>query len=165
MPLVDIMIDQIGTARKTLEDGRSWIPTWQIATPDGSYQLATEFDAKAPEQRERVLRLVSRFMTWKLATSYVLTAEVWLGPEFKHGGEEAILSVGVSRHERVGLVQRIRHRDPLTFTSPEWLTAEQIDEIYSSLLPGKTSEISLEEIAELKSIFGDGGEMQAERLS
>ncbi len=36
---------------------------------------------------------------------------------------------------------------------------------YFSLLPSKTSEITIEEIAELCAIFGDGGEMQAERLS
>ena len=63
--------------------------------------------------------------------------------------EDAILAVGVSRHERVGLVQRIRRRDPLTLTSPEWLTAEQIDETYSSLLPSRTGEITANEIAEL----------------
>jgi hypothetical protein len=162
MSLVDIMIDQIGTARRTLEDGKAFVPTWQIATPSGTYHLTTEFDPKMPEQRERVMLLVSRFMAWKLAMSYVLTAEVWLGPEFKHGGEEAILSVGVSRHERIGLVQRIRHRDPLNVTSPEWLTADQIDEAYTALLPSKTSEITAEEIEQLFSIFGDGGEMQAD---
>jgi len=36
------------------------------------------------------------------------------------------------------------------------LRADQLDEIYTSLLPGKATEISLEEIAELTSIFGDG---------
>jgi len=108
-----------------------------------------------PEQRERVMLLVSRFMAWKLAMSYVLTAEVWLGPEFKHGGEEAILSVGVSRHERIGLVQRIRHRDPLNVTSPEWLTADQIDEAYTALLPSKTSEITAEEIEQLFSVTAE----------
>jgi hypothetical protein len=66
MSLVDIMIDQMGTARRTLEDGKPLVPTWQIATPEGSYHLVTEFDAKMPEQRERVMLLVSRFMTWKL---------------------------------------------------------------------------------------------------
>ena len=165
MSLIDIMIDQMGTARRTLENGQPLVPTWQIATPEGRYQLVTEFDSSRPELRERVMRLVSRFMAWKLATSFVLTAEVWFGPEFKHGGEEAILSVGVSRHERTALVQRIRKRDPLTFTSPEWLQADQIDEAYTALLPAKTSEITAEEIAELTATFGEDGEMEAERLS
>jgi hypothetical protein len=165
MSFVDIMIDQIGSARRTIEEGRPWVPTWQIATPEGSYHLATEFNSRMPEQRERAMHLVSRFMAWKLATSFVLTAEVWFGPEHKHGGGEAILSVGVSRHERIGLVQRIRKRDPLTLTTPEWLTAEQIDEAYTALLPSRTSEITAQEIEQLTSIFGDGGEMQADLLS
>ena len=94
MSLIDIMIDQMGDARRALEDGKPVVPTWVIATPEGTYRIYTEFDAAKPEQRERALLLVSRFMTWRLATSFVLTSEVWLGPEFKHGGEQAILSVG-----------------------------------------------------------------------
>ena len=163
MSLVDIMIDQIGDARRALEDGKPVVPVWVIKTPEGNYRVYTEFDAAKPEQRERALLLVSRFMTWRLATSFVLTAEMRLST----GGseEEAILAVGVSRHERVGLVQRIRRRDPLSLTSPEWLTAEQIDEKYSCLLPSRKSEITADEIAELASIFGEDGEMAAERLS
>ena len=147
MSLVDIMIDQIGDARRTLEDGKPVVPVWVIKTPEGSYRVYTEFDAAKSEQRERALRLVSRFMTWRLATSFVLTAEMRLSTEGSE--EDAILAVGVSRHERVGLVQRIRRRDPLTLTSPEWLTAAQIDETYSSLLPSRKSEITADEIAEL----------------
>jgi hypothetical protein len=163
MPLVDIMIDQMGDARRALEDGKPVVPVWVIATPEGSYRVYTEFDAAKPEQRERALLLVSRFMTWRLATSFVLTAEMRLSI----GGseEDAIMAVGVSRHEGVGLVQRIRRRDPLTLTSPEWLTSERIDERYSSLLPSRKSEITADEIAELSAVFGEDGEMAAERLS
>jgi hypothetical protein len=163
MSLVDTMIDQIGDARRTLEDGKPMVPVWMIKTPEGTYRIHTEFDAGKPEQRERALLLVSRFMTWRLATSFVLTAEMRLSTE--GSGEDSILAVGVSRQERVGLVQRIRRRDPLTLTSPEWLIAEQIDETYSSLLPSRKSEITAGEIAELASIFGEDGEMAAERLS
>ena len=102
-------------------------------------------------------------MTWRLATSFVLTAEMRLSVEGSAG--EAILAVGVSRRERVGLVQRTRRRDPLTLTSPEWLTAEQIDETYSSSLPSRKSEITIDEIAELTAVFGENGEMAAERRS
>ena len=87
-------------------------------------------------------------MTWRLATSFVLTAE--MRPSTAESGEDAMLAVGVSRHERVGLVQRIRR---------------QIDERYSSLLPSRKGGITAEEITELTSIFGENGEMAAERLS
>jgi hypothetical protein len=50
-------------------------------------------------------------------------------------------------------------------TSPEWLTAKQIDETYSSLLPSRKSEITVDEIAEFTAVFGENGEMAAERLS
>jgi hypothetical protein len=165
MSLIDIIIDQNGTARKILEDGEEIVPSWRIATPEGSYLIFTRFDRDQPEQRQRALLLISRFMAWKLATSFVLTAETWLGFEKGREGEEAILIVGASRHERLGLVQRIEDRDPLRLGPPEWLQADQIDEAYFSLLTSKTSEITIEEIAELTSIFGEGGEMAAERLS
>jgi hypothetical protein len=34
-----------------------------------------------------------------------------------------------------------------------------------NLLPEKTSEITFEEIAELSAVFGEGGEMQADRVA
>jgi hypothetical protein len=46
-----------------------------------------------------------------------------------------------------------------------WLAPEQVDDTYFSLLPAKATEITIEEIAELSAVFGQGGELQAERLS
>jgi len=48
MSLVDIMIDQIGDARRTIEDGKPLVPVWVIATPEGSYRVYTEFDTTKP---------------------------------------------------------------------------------------------------------------------
>jgi hypothetical protein len=45
-------------------------------------------------------------MAWKSATAYVLTAETWLGPQRTRSGEEAVLTIGVSRRERVGVIRR-----------------------------------------------------------
>jgi hypothetical protein len=73
-------------------------------------------------------------MSWKMATRLVLTGETWLGPETARSGEEALLVVGVSHRERLGLVQRITGRDPVTFGLPEWLMPEQVDETYFRLL-------------------------------
>ena len=165
MSLIDIMIDQLSSTRMFVEDGGAAIPVWRIATPEGSYLVFTPFDHDKPEQRERVLLLISRFMAWKMATSFVLTAQTWLGAEATHPGDEALLIVGVSRHERMGLVQRITERDPVGFGSPEWLMPDQIDETYFRLLPSGASEISVEEVQELAVIFGEGGELAAERLS
>ncbi len=81
MSLIDIMIDQLSSTRLFVEDGGECLPVWRIATPEGSYLIFTRFDHDKPEQRERVLLLMSRFMAWKTATSFVLTAETWLGAE------------------------------------------------------------------------------------
>lgn len=165
MSLVDIMIDQMSTARGIIEDGGEVVPVWRVATPEGSYLIFTRFDHDKPEQRQRALLLISRFMAWKLATSFVLAAESLVGSQETGAREEAIQVIGVSRNERFGLVQRIEERDPLRLGLPEWLQADQIDEDYLDLLPSRSSEITADEIAKLTSIFGKDGEMAAERLS
>jgi hypothetical protein len=165
MPLIDIMIDQLSSTRMFVEDGGEAIPVWRIATPEGSYLVFTRLDHDKPEQRERVLLLMARFMAWKMATSFVLTAQTWLGAEVTRSGDEALLVVGVSRQERLGLAQRITGRDPVSFGTPEWLMPDQVDETYFRLLPSGTSEITEKEAHELAVIFGKDGELAAEQIS
>jgi hypothetical protein len=74
-------------------DGHEVVPAWRILAPDGDFIILTQFDPDKPEQRERAFALVPRFMAWKLATGFVLTAETWLGPERTRPGEEAVLRV------------------------------------------------------------------------
>ena len=165
MSLTALIIEQIGAARTIVQDGAEVVPVWRINTPEGSYLIFTRFDHDKPEQRERLFVLISRFMTWKMATSFVLTAETWLGAEETREGDEALLVIGVSHHERLGLIQRITGRDPVSFGSPEWLMPDQIDETYFRLLPSGVSEITAKEAQELAFVFGEGGELMAERLS
>jgi hypothetical protein len=165
MSLTALMIEQIGAARTIVEDGAEVVPAWRINTPEGSYLVFTRFDHDKPEQRERLFVLISRFMTWKMATSFVLTAETWLGAEGTREGDEALLAIGASHHERLGLVQRITGRDLVNFGPPEWLMRDQIDETYFRLLPTGVSEITAKEQQELAFVFGVDGELPAERLS
>ena len=165
MSLIDIMIDQLSSTRLFVEDGGAAIPVWRIATPEGSYLVFTRFDHDKPEQRERVLLLITKFMAWKMATSFVLTLQTWLGAEATHSGDEALHVIGVSQHEQMGLVQRITGRDPVSFGTPEWLVPDQVDDTYFKLLPTSRSEITAEEARELAVIFGKDGELAAERLS
>lgn len=79
-----------------------------------------------------------------MATSFVLTAETWLGAEEMREGDEALLAIGVSHHERL-VVQRITGRDPVNFGTPEWLKPDQIDETYFRLLPAGIGEITAKE--------------------
>ena len=146
-------------------DGAEVVPAWRITAPEGSFLVLTWFDTDKPEQRERVLFLISRFMAWRMATSFVLTAETWLGSAGTRSGEEALLVVGISYHERRAAMQRFRRATVVTFTPVEWLINEQVEEAYFKLLPTGRSEITAEEAAELAIIFGKDGEMAAERLS
>ena len=72
------MLDQLATARRIVEDGQEVDPAWLINTPEGTYLVFTRFDPDKPEERERALYLITRFMTWKLATSFVLNATIGL---------------------------------------------------------------------------------------
>jgi hypothetical protein len=146
MSVTALMIEQIGAARTIVESGAEVIPVWRINTPEGSYLVFTRFERDEPEQRERLLHLMMRFMMWKMATSFVLTVETWLGAEETREGDEALLAIGVSHHERLGLLERITERDPVSFGPPEWLTHEQIDEAYFRLLPSGASEITDKEV-------------------
>ena len=111
MSLTALMIEQIGAARTIVEDGAEVVPVWRINTPEGTYLVFTRFDHDKPEQRERLLHLMARFMVWKMATSFVLTAETWLGAKETREGDEALLVIGVSHHERLGRTLRIETRD------------------------------------------------------
>jgi hypothetical protein len=164
MSLPDIMLDQLAVARRIVEDGAEVIPAWRITTPEGSFLVLTRFDHNKEGQRERALFLISKFMAWKLATSFVLTAETWLGPGLRRSGAEALLAVGVSYHERLAAMQRLRRADVVGFGEVEWLTNEQVEEAHFKLLPTGSSEITAEEAHELAVIFGKDGELAAERL-
>jgi hypothetical protein len=163
MSLADLMLDQLAIARRGVEEGEEVVPAWCITTPEGTFLVLTKFDENKPEQRERALLLVSRFMTWKMATSFVLTAETWLGPVAAH---EALLAIGASYHERLAALQRIHETGSVPrFDMLEWLDADLVEDAYWSLLPSRRSEITVEEIAELAGIFGEDGEMAALRLN
>ena len=100
-------------------------------------------------------------LVWKMATSFVFTAEPWLGAD----GEDALHIVGVSRHERLAVVQRIKHDEDLSFSQPTWLARHQVEDRYVATLPRRQTEITPEEAAMLARVFGKNGELPAQRLS
>jgi hypothetical protein len=69
----------------------------------------TRYDPDKPDQREQMMQLVPRFMAWKLATAFVMTAETWLGPERTRSGEEAVMAIGISYRERLGVPPHSPH--------------------------------------------------------
>ena len=160
MSLATIMLDQLAVARRIVEDGERLVPAWRITTPEGTFLILTRFDTNKPQQREHAIRLISRFMAWKMATSFVLTAETWLGAD----GEDAIFIIGVSLHERLAVLQRIKRGDDVSFSEPMWLARHHVDEQYFAMLPKGETEISAAEDAELARVFGKNGELRAERV-
>jgi hypothetical protein len=135
MSLAAIMLEQLAVARRIVEGGVEVIPAWRITTPKGTFLVLTRFDHDKPQQRDRALFLISRFMIWRMATSFVVATETWLGAEMTRSGEEAVLCVGVSRSERLGVLQRIHRGDSVHFGPKEWLEEDQIDDLYFTLLP------------------------------
>jgi len=161
MSLATIMLEQLSVARRIIEDGQEVVPAWRITTPEGTFLIFTRFDAAKPEQREHAISLISRFMVWKMATSFVLTAETWVGAD----GEDALFIIGVSRHERLAALQRIKRGDPVGFSELMWLAKHHVEDRYFELLPRGETEITAEEAAKLACIFGKNGELPAERLN
>jgi hypothetical protein len=75
--------------------------------------------------------------------------------------EEAVMAVGVSRHDRLAVIRRIA-RKPLSLGPPEWLSRNALDDSYFRLLP--SSSVMAEEAAMLTAVFGKDGEMPARPL-
>ena len=159
--LRDLMLADLEHGLAIARDGHEVVPAWRVLAPDGDFLILTRFDPDKPEQRERAFALVPRFMAWKLATGFVLTAETWLGPERTRSGEEAVLTIGVSHHERMAVIRRIRRTPALSFAPPEWLPADALDDAYFRLLPSGQSTVTPEEAAVLAAVFAEDGELPA----
>jgi hypothetical protein len=117
MSLDELMVADLEHGLAIVRESHQIVPAWRIPAPERTYLILTCFDPERPEQRERMLTLVPRFMAWKLAR-VVLTAETWLGSQRPRSGEEAVLTIGVSRHERLGVIRRT---PAAAFAPPEWL--------------------------------------------
>jgi hypothetical protein len=165
MVLRELMLEDLGRGLCIVRDGHEIVPSWRIITPGDYFMILTRFDPDKPDQRERMLALIPRFMAWKMATAFVLTAETWLGPERTRSGEEALLAIGMSHIERLGVIRRIRRTPGPILMPPEWLRADAINEGYYRLLPSGQSTVSTEEAAMLAAVFGEDGELPARKLS
>ena len=164
MSLKDRMLEQLAIARHIVTDGHENVPAWRIETPDGAWLILTRFDPAKSGHSDRALHLVRRFMAWRFALAFVMTAETWLAGARQ--GEEAVTAVGASRSERYGVIQRIR-RDGATveFGPLEWLEPEQMDLLYWTMLPLRVETVTAKEAADLAAIFAESGELPAQKLN
>ena len=86
-------------------------------------------------------------------------------PGKRRYGDEALLAIGVSHHDRLAVLQRIQRGDALGFGKQQWLQPYQVDVAFFSMLPKGTTELTSEEVVELARIFGKNGDLRAQRLS
>jgi hypothetical protein len=77
-----------------------------------------------------------------------------------------VTAVSVSRSERLGTIQRIRRDGTAVEFGPlEWLTLEQMDSRYWTLLPRREETVTAKEAAELAATFAESGELPAQKLN
>ena len=158
-----IMLEALERGMSIVRGGHEIIPTWHVMSGPETFVLMTRFDPDAPGQRDRMIYLASRFMVWKMATAFVLSAEMSLGTRDTER-EDVVLAVGVSRTERVGVMRRIRREKTVTFGKAEWLGESSLDPLYFGMLPKGTEVLTAAEVAELGVMFGDGGEVLVTRM-
>jgi hypothetical protein len=108
------MLADLELALGIVRDGHEVVPAWHILAPEGDFVILMRFDHDKPEQRARMFELVPPLHGLE-ARQRLLTAETWLGPE--RSGEEAVMALGVSHQERLGLIRRL-HRTPAPDTGP-----------------------------------------------
>lgn len=160
----EIMLEQLHIAKRIIIDGHELVPAWRIEAPDGHWLILTRFDHDKPDQRESMLQLIGRFMAWKLAQSFVLVGETWLSATLTRAGEDAVFAISHVRGERLVFMQRIDRQPALSFGGLECVKPRDIDSAYWSLLPAREETVSPEEAKELERIFGEHGELPAQKL-
>lgn len=173
MDLETALAEQLETARRIITSGHVVVPAWRIGCPDGQFLILTRFDEAEPEQRERALALVGRFMAWKLATAFVFTAE-GTGRDDLDAEHDYLHGVCVTRGIVIGARQRIDRtaatRPPYT-TSITWgayepfVGRDAVDPLLLALLPSGPVTVSDSEARLLASLFGEDGELPAHRLN
>jgi hypothetical protein len=76
-----------------------------------------------------------------------------------------VLTIGVSHHERMAVIRRIRRTPALAFGPAEWLPADALDDTYFRVLPSGQSTVTAEEAAMLAAVFAEDGELPARSAS
>lgn len=172
MELETALAEQFDTARRIITRGSVVVPAWRIGCPDGQFLILTRFDEARPEQRERALALVARFMAWKQATAFVFTAE-GMGRDALDAEHDYLHGVCITRSAAFGARQRIERtastRPPYTTSIAcgpyePFVGRDVVDPLLLDLLPAGTNTVSDTEARLLGSLFGEDGELPAHRL-
>lgn len=130
-------------------------PQFRIATPAGDWWIAITLGDDGAE-RERRLQLVSDFMAAKLATGFVMVAELNL--------PDCVFAIGVTHHETICCMSLMTRR-PLAFAEVRWMTSEEFGDEVSGLLPRGARALSDDRLRQLHECFGPTGQFPAVKIS
>jgi hypothetical protein len=142
----EMMLEEMARSMRIIESGHAVEPSWRAIDADGdSYYIRTLYDPNDLDHFAEVLRLVARFLTWREARGYVLTAEIQVG-----ASEEAVMVIGVTAGAALGVMRLFARKPRLVFDELLWLDAHQLDQIFTKLLPGPdTPAVKPDEVEEL----------------
>jgi len=129
-------------------------PQFRIASPEGDWWIGMTLNDNLQE-RERQMRLVSRFMQCKLSPAFTLASEL--------KEPDAVYCVGVSYRECYGVLSHIG-RNPIRFAPEQWLTREQIGDELPAMLPKGGGTLDARAIAELEEWFGPVGKFPTVKM-
>ena len=128
------------------------VPGFRVMTLEGDWTVFVPLPEDVRE-RERRMPLVSGFMAWKLATSFILSSELT--------EPDGMLSAFVGRD--VMCAWRSIIRKPLGVGAIEWLPRSSVGDEVVALLPRGRVVLDREAEAALVRTFGVGGEFEVSR--
>jgi hypothetical protein len=156
MTLYEVLISELKLSQRIVSDGDVVVPRFRIMGPEGHFVILMELPDDAKE-RDRRMRLIAGFMTWKMAQGFVLSVET--------KSPDAITSFAVTRSGCGGFMRRITRGRTLSFAPAEGLGPQDVGDDLPALLPKRESTITGEQVRELERAFGTHGEMPAKRVS
>ena len=149
----DVALEELRFSCAIVLSREEVVPRFRVMTPEGDWTMFVPLPDDVRE-RERRMRLVSGFMAWKSATSFILSSELT--------EPDGVLSAFVGRDE-VTCAWRSIIRKPLGVGAIEWLPRTSVGDEVVALLPRGRVVLDRETEAALVRAFGSGGEFEVRR--
>lgn len=151
----DLMLNELRFSIGLVLSGEEVVPRFRVVAPGG---VTVVFLPLPDDLRERVRRmtLMRGYLVWRMATSFVLSAE--------SKQPDAVTTIGVTQTDCYGVMRRIL-RKPLTVGPEEWLSEKQIGEGFPNLLRQREAALDLATIEMLERVFGPSGEFEVKTVN
>jgi hypothetical protein len=150
--LKDLVHSDLERAQKMLRALGSIDAQFRIATPEGDYWI----EIPLSDQRTRRIKLIKKFMAWKMAPAFSMAGEL-VNPD-------GVFCFGVMYREAVCAISAIEGRNPFRFSPAEWPDPSAVGEEMLALLPRGAITLTADDVAELNEYFGPNGQFPAVAL-